>query len=218
MMREHILKLHFVNETDDGRLDYWSPPATGVEETDIQLGRSYAARLLHLYREFDCQHLAAFILERWVETAPRCRGFVRNGFAIEGCLAMRAAPEDATAAMRTARIATRGNTLKSLPFVVHKGGKADAWAVESSGDWSQDNAAGRHYGALTVLFVRESGSDEIVSMILESMASDPERFERTRGIWTGWITEIAEVQTASCPEATIYQQSAMPHHKAGLAA
>lgn len=215
--RDRVLTLPFVSETETGTLDYWRPVATGDRTADYAIGGAYCARLLHFYREEQAQHIAPFILDRMVRRTPRCRGFVRAGFFQEACEAIKAAGEDASPALRTATLAQRAARGRDLPFVRRSDGDDDDWwCVAPSGDWSRDTATGRHFGALTALAARQPNGCRIFMRIIGSMASDFERFEESRGLWTGWATEIASIKSSGSALATVNQRAEIARHRAVL--
>jgi hypothetical protein len=219
--RRDLLTLPFVAKREDGTLDFWRVAATGDEQTDRDLGRTYAARCLHFCRAFDAPHIPAFVFEAMCRSGASCRGHIRDGYADEALEACLKAPANATTSLQIAAQmvpAMPSEGLPWLPFVrKDRGAGTDYWAVEPAGVWGDDTATGRLYGALTAQVMRLTGSHEIFSRIVGSMLL-PGRFEKTRAVWTGWMTEIAEIEMASDPCGTPHLRANYHLHTAALRA
>lgn len=218
--RKQLLTLPFISKRADGTLDYWDVATTGHRKTDLAIGRTHAARLAHFYREFSCPNIAAPILEAWATRVHTGQGDIREGFAAEFTSALLCAPADATPGLLTAAALLRGwdgSHPERLPFVSQmESGGYDAWAVRPTGDWSEDTGTGRHYGALLAYVDRARPGDCWTGRVLESMFADLDRFDKSRGLWTGLVTELASIHMASCPCSTAYQRAALPLHQEAL--
>lgn len=196
--RQSLLTLPFVTERRDGTLDYWSVATTGDRNTDMEIGRNYGARWLQFCREFGCPFLGPHLFEAWIESAPKCQGHIRDGFFGECVQALLLAPGDGTATMSLAR-SRRASV---------------APPVAPSGDWGEDTATGRFWGALTALEAREEEDGAALWRVAGEMPRSP----RYRGIRVGWATEITEIQMAARGDCTPHQEAAITLHKAALRA
>lgn len=214
------MRLPFVRRNEDGTLDLWHVQETGNPEIDHSAGRLCAARLTHFYRAFDYPQVAPHIFEAVMKRAKPPRA-IHQGFADEGIMAVAHAPANATPGLSIVSAMGRGKDHLDparFPFVTtRRDGSLDAWDVRDTGDWADDNARGRHFADLTAEVTRRTQMPDFFRSVVASMVEEPARFEGSRGHWTGFLTEVATISTASCAYSTPHKAAALPLHHAAFA-
>ena len=213
-IREAMLLLPFVSDTPQG-LNMWDVKPTGDETIDVRKGRAHAAVLLHLMRRFNAPQLTFHVMTTWTDknTGPES---MKRGFLIELGKAIIAAPSEGATwlghdAMPPRVALAQREALLGLPFVVERGdGTLDCWAVRPRGDYSEDGAAGRFYGARLCHAIRAARDPLLLAHVTRSTCDKSVDSSKDMAIRVGMAHVVTEVAMSSGETSTAYQECGLP--------
>lgn len=164
-VRERLTALPFVTTKADGTLDLWAvAPSEDKPEILHLRGRMWAALYVRLLREVDISTatgLHAHLNYAMRDAFPRgCR--IAQGFATEIAATICAVPEADCDVLRVAGSYNFTSDLMAdldkLPWTRVVGGQlVSGWEPHVTGDYTQDKATGRFYGAILCKMIRQTG-------------------------------------------------------------
>ena len=209
-LRAVLEQLPFVAKKPNGTLDLWVVTPTGDTQKDLMMGRQYFAWLLHVMREFDAPFLLSHLHTAWHQKNDNSEN-VRQGLALEMsdtlCAADPGCPQIKMATADYRPVHDLREAMLKLPFVSERpDGSLNCFDVKWDGDFSDVQARGRHYAALTAKFLRDTRHPSFLGFVAHSIP-----VERAGGdLMTGYLTTLVEIAATASQESTVNQRSTLP--------
>lgn len=196
--RQALQSLPFVRETAQG-LEPWcvDPPASRI--AGLIAGRDYARLYLEVVHRHGCASFTYHLDEAW-SRKPKLACPVQIGFVMAFGEALRAAPADATPALQVVGPIAQApprEALAALPFVREIDGSLDCWVPRVSGDWSQDQATGRHYAARLCAAIQAAQAPFLLPVVARAIRQDAARRQASEGVLVGMLDQITEIAAAA---------------------
>lgn len=205
-VRERLLALQHVAERPDGTLDLWTPRSGNSQDRmEFRHGRFLGAMWVQfLQGEEAASCLYAHLCEVQIEAVAR-RCPIALGFKEEIARTLLAAPRDASPAMvaipRVRYSRDPGVAMRQLPWVRETPTGLDPFCIPLTGEYHQDLATGRHFGAVLVDLIQQTGWVHV----LGTRGKTPPEFD---AVMTGMYHVVAEVIQAAPEDCTTVQRAA----------
>lgn len=210
--REVMRRLPFVARNEDGTLDFWAVQDTGDARLDYTRGRSYAARFIWLMRAHDAPHLLFHVLEAHLTRASGLsvfRAFMEEANRTVIALSPQRLPLLPVPLPRTISCQSDPReVIDAIPFVSRDAqGRRVHWSPTVTGDYEQDCATGRYYGAAVVHLIHRSRWKNLLSDCFTRIA-EAVPVSGQEAVFVGADQVLAEALIAAPETATPYARAA----------
>ena len=217
-LRSALSRLPFVYVKKDGTLDLWDVKPTGDRAADTSTGRSHAALLLHVMREYDAGHMLFHVDEAITAKATPCEAMV-NGFVAEISEAIVSSYKKCVPLEMVSGFSFAGVPLPEavgrLPFIKVQGDhRVCDFSVRKGASYEDLQARGRHYGALIAKFIRDTNAPGFLANLRESMMLTVGFTEPGGALRLGLLSVLAEIAMSGPRAGTTHQRAMLVFHEA----